>query len=635
MDCKEIAPCHEKRNIQLLHTTTTTTTTTYYYYYFHPTLPTAPGPAGLHFTRQHPRERGFHSSPSPFRYSYISSTTLPSTTSKEPFSNFYSRLEFDIIMSTAVARAPSMSSHMLHDSSSPPQSNPTARSHSSPHHHHHQSASSSGHTSPATRTGDSVNKSSPPTNNNNRRSSSSSSNRGRSSPYVPPHRRHPTEAAATTKTPWLTRRFLSSSSRENGSGGSGAKVKKERPSSPSMQQHRTTTTTTTTRHRPRKLDLSASRPTSRGLSARPPGGPMTAREGGGGGAVNMQEVGVACLSPGFQTHDPVMREQLQRSLSVRDQQRSIIEARMNKTPKDVTSDSTVVFGPGSGKHSTTSSSKRRPPPAGLSIVPPSASKFADERVIQSAPLNNTFSGLQSTTTTTQSSQTQQALTARHAAADDSPHPLHRHHHHHHHNSTVVYPANQTNNRLPPLSDVFRSGALGDRDSGRNGYYQPPPTTAAPPLTAKPIPPPSPVNASLNSSAADRPPREYRSAEEAVHELSGGREDLLPRIVHYSGHQPVTPPSPRGGNVPPPPATATTTTGVFPPQQQFRSSRRRPRSEYEMDNGSPPMAEASRYHHRPAFHHGPFGAGRDSPEIQRRKKEEFLGLCSRAWDLFHS
>jgi hypothetical protein len=35
--------------------------------------------------------------------------------------------------------------------------------------------------------------------------------------------------------------------------------------------------------------------------------------------------GLACLSPGFQTHDPVMREQLQRSLSVRDQQRSIIE----------------------------------------------------------------------------------------------------------------------------------------------------------------------------------------------------------------------------------------------------------------------------------------------------------------------
>lgn len=34
-------------------------------------------------------------------------------------------------------------------------------------------------------------------------------------------------------------------------------------------------------------------------------------------------------------------------------------------------------------------------------------------------------------------------------------------------------------------------------------------------------------------------------------------------------------------------------------------------------------------------HGPFGAGRDSPETQHRKKEEFLGLCSRAWDLFHN
>jgi hypothetical protein len=34
-------------------------------------------------------------------------------------------------------------------------------------------------------------------------------------------------------------------------------------------------------------------------------------------------------------------------------------------------------------------------------------------------------------------------------------------------------------------------------------------------------------------------------------------------------------------------------------------------------------------------YGAFGAGRDSPEAQRRKKEEFLSLCARAWDLFHS
>ncbi|KAJ2976713.1 hypothetical protein NQ176_g4787 [Zarea fungicola] len=33
--------------------------------------------------------------------------------------------------------------------------------------------------------------------------------------------------------------------------------------------------------------------------------------------------------------------------------------------------------------------------------------------------------------------------------------------------------------------------------------------------------------------------------------------------------------------------------------------------------------------------GPFGAGRDSPESQRAKREEFLQLCERAWDLFHS
>ncbi|KAH9430902.1 hypothetical protein MCOR02_008223 [Pyricularia oryzae] len=32
---------------------------------------------------------------------------------------------------------------------------------------------------------------------------------------------------------------------------------------------------------------------------------------------------------------------------------------------------------------------------------------------------------------------------------------------------------------------------------------------------------------------------------------------------------------------------------------------------------------------------PFGEGRDSPESQRAKREEFLRLCERAWDLFHS
>ena len=362
-------------------------------------------------------------------------------------------------------------------------------------------------------------------------------------------------------------------------------VKKEPPSSPAMHN---------TRHRPSKLDLSASRPTSKGLSARPPGGPMTAREG-----VSMQDVGFACLSPGFQTHDPVMREQLQRSLSVRDQQRSIIEARLHKTPRDdgikmpSSSDTTAAI----TTTTSSSSSKRRPPP-GLSIVPPAASKFAaaDERVIQSAPLNNTFTGLQ------QPQSSQRLLTNDHHFGSGAKT-----------SNTSYLPAN--NNRLPPLSDVLGGGGRdnnireGHRNNNNNGYYH----HQATPLTAAAANRP-PTIQSPNVNLGDRP-REYRSAEEAVHDMSGGREELLPRIVHYTGHgRPVTPPSPHvqhHGN---------------------QAGRRRPRSEYELDNGSPPPPPLG--HYRP-FHHGPFGAGRDSPEVQRQKKDEFLGLCSRAWDLFHS
>jgi hypothetical protein len=47
-----------------------------------------------------------------------------------------------------------------------------------------------------------------------------------------------------------------------------------------------------------------------------------------------------------------------------------------------------------------------------------------------------------------------------------------------------------------------------------------------------------------------------------------------------------------------------------------------------DNGTPPLGRQ-----QPRL--GPFGAGRDSPETQLKKKEEFIGLCARAWDLFHS
>lgn len=46
-------------------------------------------------------------------------------------------------------------------------------------------------------------------------------------------------------------------------------------------------------------------------------------------------------------------------------------------------------------------------------------------------------------------------------------------------------------------------------------------------------------------------------------------------------------------------------------------------------GTPPLGRQE------ARRGGPFGEGRDSPETQRKKKDEFISLCARAWDLFHS
>ncbi|KAJ5826176.1 hypothetical protein N7474_003314 [Penicillium riverlandense] len=378
-------------------------------------------------------------------------------------------------------------------------------------------------------------------------------------------------------------------------------VKKEPASSPRMQ----------TRPRPRKLDLSTSLSSASGLTVRPPNGPMTARDG-----VNMQDVGLACLSPGFQTHDPVMREQLQRSMSVREQQRSIIESRLQKSAKD---DGPDGVQPSESFGLPRTGSKKRPPP-GLSIVPPSASQFANERVIQSAPLNATFTGYRP-----------QPLTrhvVNHSPTLGSASHVHQ------------MPANQTNNRLPPLSDVFGSDALGsrDRELGRSSFYQ------GSSQSNNLAPHPSP---GLPMSQTPTRPREYHSAEEAVQELSGGREELLPRIVHYGGHQPPTPPSPQVAHAGPKtaplgPDPMASAAPVPPMQAADSTARRRPRSEYEQDNGSPPLGRGPDPRPNPANNagpnatfHGPFGAGRDSPEAQRRKKEEFLGLCARAWDLFHS
>jgi hypothetical protein len=288
-----------------------------------------------------------------------------------------------------------------------------------------------------------------------------------------------------------------------------------------------------------------------------------------------------------------MKEQLQRSISVREHQRQIIEARLQQQSAkgdgpDHSKDKDST-GPFAAK--TPGLARKRGAPPGLSIVAPSHEQFANERVIQSAPLGHSFTG-------------------RH-----NPHPLTRHitnqssnlsstsHIHH-------IPATQTNNRLPPISDVFGTGlsSAHPESSGHGLYAQ----HARGPLASPSHPPPPP------QPPVSGRPREYKSAEDAQAELTGGRPELLPKLVHYGGHQPPTPPSPQPGA----------------PQRPFTdasrsASKRRTRAEYE-DGGSPPLGNG-----RAATRRGPFGEGRDSPETQRAKRDEFLKLCERAWDLFHS
>lgn len=389
-------------------------------------------------------------------------------------------------------------------------------------------------------------------------------------------------------------------------------VKKEPPSSPEVPS--------TSRHRPRKLDLTSSTPQSQGASTSRPSAPLTATQSA---SLGMHDVGLACLSPGFQTQDPNMREQLQRSISVRDQQRHIIESRLQQTAKpsdsagERPSDHSNPFG--SGLKTPMTSSKKKPPP-GLSIVPPSHQQFANERVIQSAPLHQSFPG-------------------RH-----QPHPLTRQvanqpsnlsntsHIHH-------VPAHQTHNRLPPIADVFAGEGLGiNRDGGssnnnsssRNGYFNSNPNSHSshsnqrPPFPSPGLQPPPSQQLPLSNR-----PREYRSAEEAVAEMAGGRVELLPKIVHYGGHQPPTPPSPTSGHNTTPNKASHGQHQSGEQVARMSSGRRRHRAEYEHDMGTPPLGSG------PEPRRGPFGEGPDSPETNQRKKEEFLSLCSRAWELFHS
>jgi len=329
-----------------------------------------------------------------------------------------------------------------------------------------------------------------------------------------------------------------------------------------------------------------------------------------------------------------MRSQLARSISVREQQRHIIESRLQQTakpenaPQETPKHIDPLGGPSHFGGKTPGTSRRKAPP-GLSIVAPSHEQFANERVIQSAPLNHSFTGRHQP----------QPLT-RHVA--NQPSNLSNTSHIHH------VPATQTANRLPPISDVFgvneglgihhRSQNTERDDRGANG-----------PRTANFFPSQSNGNTREHTNNSDNtsshsnnrptfpspghrsehvPPHSarHRSAEEAQAELAGGRSELLPKLVHYGGHQPPTPPSPpsmRG-------VEYQRREEVYSSRSAGISGRRRTRAEYE-DGESPPLGNGPSAHRRA----GPFGEGRDSPEAQARKRAEFLGLCSRAWDLFHS
>ena len=338
----------------------------------------------------------------------------------------------------------------------------------------------------------------------------------------------------------------------------------------------------TARHRPPKLSLAKNGSTAASGST-PRTGVLTADRG------LMHEVGMACLSPGFATHDPAMREQLQRSMSVRDAQRSIIESRLNRHANGPEGGKDRDDGPPSarGNDKPPGSARRRGPPSNLTIVPPPHRAFANERVVQSAPLNQSFTG-------------------RHQ-------PLHHHHHnqHMHHPSHLPPPSNQVN-RLPPITDVFGPEKLDGSRSARPDVRPYFPTSR-------------PSYPSPNSLAHNRP-REYSSAEEAVQQMAGGREDMLPRLVHYSSsNQPPTPPSPTMPHSSHPhahhPAKMAPMNGTM---NSSSSSRRRGRAEYERDGsyGSDNDTQDQRDYKR-------------RKEEDRKKRAAFLDLCGRAWDLLHS
>lgn len=403
-------------------------------------------------------------------------------------------------------------------------------------------------------------------------------------------------------------------------GTSSIKVKKEPNSSPQA---------TSARPRPRRLDLSASAAAGRGPHSGRPSGPLTAKDSA--------HLAMACLSPGIQTHDPAMREQLQRSMDVREQQRQLIEARQKGGKVGILQESPETqqrtaegsaFGPPSR---AASSSRRKGPPPGLSIHAPSAAAFSSERVIQSAPLHQSFTGL------------------RQQPYPQQPSNLSQTSHIHH------VPATQTTNRLPPISDVFANEALPASSSAtpRPALFATRPSPGHAHLQSPSFPPPQ----HQHQHQQQQPPlsargREFRSAEEAVQEMSRGRDELLPKIVHYGGTQPPTPPSPmpnhhqqahyshpathahqqyqHAPSHPPP-------SHLDPQRHEYNqpgTARRRGRDEYERDHGASPLGQSENKRATYALRDGGEADWRASMS-GAEKREEFLRLCERAWDLFHS
>ncbi|KAI5305852.1 hypothetical protein KEM56_003121 [Ascosphaera pollenicola] len=484
------------------------------------------------------------------------------------------------------------------------------------------------------------------------------------------------------------------------------------------------------RHRPRKLDVSLAN------TIVAPRGAMTAREGP---ASNMHDIGIACLSPGFQPQDATMSDKVQRSVAVREQQRLLIEQRLQKgacggsslatsaeavpvtaglpttsgnANREAATGATNEVGStlnpfatsklGSTNASGTAGGGRRGPPA-LSINASAANQLSHERVIQSAPLNRSFPGRIAESSLNAPAPIEHGSGFGRHGVQSQAHqqnqparPLHGSPGHSAYQQSVHGSATQ-NNRLPSITDVFSgmAPASGSRPDSSNDRLMNKAST-------------------LETSPEVRRVREYRSAEEAVHELAGGREELLPRLVHYSGLTPqeretrpihshrrhISINNPQDVRISPQDSNAA---------RHLSTLRRRTRAEYEHDNGSPPLGNgpgprhgipghagsnpvgvnASMYrpslpslstpaasthphnYHRsnaamsprlssgqygyndsrkfpspasrpifsvPAAHHGESPKGhtsQDRARIEQGKKEEFLGLMSRAWDLFHS